>query len=170
MLGMRNLVLLIVMLLAGGAGWYGGSWSGRSAKEALARAEEAGKQSQAAHEQAVSDLKAKLASQSADFERDKRKLNDDHAKQTSDFNALIASSKSRIDELSKARSGTQAEIQRLKASLATAATPQQRQSIEAEIVHQEGVEQKQDTQIVGQQCLAVPVPLEVLASWRGSAP
>ncbi len=167
---MRNLVLLIVMLLAGGGGWFAGSWSGAKARDALKRAEQAGEQAKSEHDKAAGALNARIAGLSADFDRKKQQLDADHTRQTDELKGLIASSKSRIDELGKARTGTQAEIQRLKTALAGAATPQERQKIEVELAKVEVVEKVQGVQIVSLQCLDLPVPAEVLASWRGSAP
>lgn len=165
---MRNLVLLIVLLLGGAAGWTAGGWSGRDARAALARAEETGKAAAAAHAAEAAALKARLASLAADFERDKSKLESDHARQSSEASALIASSQSRIAELGKARSGSQTALQSLRAELAAAKTPQDKQAITERIVIKEVEVQRQDSQIAGETCLAVPVPEHLLASWRGA--
>ncbi len=166
---MRNLVLLIVLLLGGAAGWYAGGWSGKDAKAALARAEETGKAAAAAHTAEADTLKAKLVSLGAEFERDKKKLEGEHSRQRSEASALIASSQSRIAELGKARSGSQATLQSLRAELANAKTPQDKQAITERIVIKEVEVQRQDTQIAGETCLAVPVPERLLATWRGGA-
>jgi hypothetical protein len=68
---MRSLVLLVAMALAAAAGWWGGSWSGRTAKEGLARAEKAGELLKAEHEKESAALKARVDLLNADFDRDK---------------------------------------------------------------------------------------------------
>ena len=164
---MRNLVLLIVLLLGGAAGWTAGGWSGKTAKADLARAEETGKAAAAAHTAEVDALKASLAGLNADFVRDKKKLEDDHSRQSSEANALIASSQSRIAELGKARTGSQTALQSLRTALAAAKTPQEQKEITERIVVKEVEVQRQDGQIAGETCLAAPVPDRLLAAWRG---
>lgn len=167
---MRNLVLLIAMALAAAAGWWGGSWSGRTAKEGLARAEKAGELLKAAHAQEQAALKAKVDTLTADFDRDKQQLAADHARQTGALNEVINSSKGQAIVINKERRGTQAELARLQSALATATTPQEKQTLQTAIAAQQQVETKQTTQIAGLQCLDVPVPANVLANWRGVQP
>ena len=167
---MRNLVLLIAMALAAAAGWWGGSWSGRTAKEGLARAEKAGELLKAAHEKESAALKAKVDTLTADFDRDKQQLAADHARQTGALNELIKGSKNEVAVIGQARKGTQAEMARLQAALAAAATPQEKQTLQTAIAVQQQVETKQTTQIAGLQCLDVPIPTNVLANWRGVQP
>ena len=167
---MRSLVLLVAMVLAAGAGWWGGSWSGRSAKEGLARAEKAGELLKAEHEKSSAALKAKVDLLTADFDRDKQALAADHARQTGALNAVIAGSKNQVAAIDQARKGTQAELARLQAALATANTLQEKQTLQTAIAAQQQVETKQTTQIAGLQCIDVPVPTAVLAQWRGVQP
>ena len=167
---MRSLVLLVAMALAAGAGWWGGSWSGRSAKEGLARAEKAGELLKAEHEKESAALKARVDSLNADFDRDKQALAADHVRQTGALNAVIAGSKNQAAAVDQARKGTQAELTRLKAALVTAATPQERQQLQTAIAAQQQVETRQTTQIAGLQCIDVAVPTDVLANWRGVQP
>ena len=57
---MQNLIYLIIMALAGGAGWYAGSWSGRDAKSAVAAAQVAGKEIEGSREKIQTDLDSKI--------------------------------------------------------------------------------------------------------------
>ena len=75
---MRNLVLLIVMALAGAGGWYVGSWSGRDAIAALAKAKDLGEQAQTEHDKTVKSLNQKLAGLTGEFEQGQKKLEDEH--------------------------------------------------------------------------------------------
>jgi hypothetical protein len=167
---MRNMVLLIAMALAAAAGWWGGSWSGRSAKEGLARAEKAGEEAKAVHEKQAAELKAKVDTLTADFNRDKEQLAADHVRQTLALNSVIAGSKGQVTEISQARTRTQAELARLQSALAGATTPLEKRTLELAIAEQQQSETKQTTQIAGLQCIDVPVPTTVLASWRGVQP
>jgi len=167
---MRNLVLLIAMALAAAAGWWGGSWSGRTAKEGLARAEKAGELLKAAHEKESAALKAKVDTLTADFDRDKQQLATDHARQTVALNATIDGAKGAAAAVALTRKGTQDELARLRAELAAAKTPQEQQRLQVAIKTQEQVETTQTTQIAGLQCIDVPVPTNVLANWRGVQP
>lgn len=167
---MRNLVLLVAMALAAAAGWWGGSWSGRTAKEGLARAEKAGELLKAEHDKESAALKARVDSLTADFDRDKQALAADHARQTGALNAVIAGSKNQVAVIDQQRKGTQAELARLQAALATATTPQEKQTLQTAIAAQQQVQTQQTTQIAGLQCIDTPVPLSLLASWRGVQP
>jgi len=53
---MQNLIYLIIMALAGGAGWYGGSWKGRDAIQALDKAKAVGEQAIAERDKLDRDL------------------------------------------------------------------------------------------------------------------
>jgi hypothetical protein len=106
----------------------------------------------------------------SDFNRDKEALAADHARQTGALNAVIAGSKNQVAIIDQQRKGTQAELARLQAALAVATTPQEKQTLQTAIVAQQQVQTQQTTQISGLQCIDTPVPLNLLASWRGVQP
>ena len=85
------------------------------------------------------------------------------------LNLVVVHSQSRIAELSKARSGSQTDLQRLRSELAAAKTPQEQKAITERIVVKQVEVQRQDGQIAGETCLAAPVPDRLLATWRGVA-
>lgn len=167
---MQNLIYLLVMALAGGAGWYAGSWKGRDAVEAVARYQKLGEEAQAALQQAQTRLQTDLAAKDAKFDAEMKKLADTHAQQLQGYDAKIAGNQAEIARLSRLSSAGQARIAQLTQQRDAAATPEQRRAIDtqlqAEVVAQKAVQ----VEIDGRQCLAVPVPLAVLADWRGAQP
>ena len=124
----------------------------------------------AEHEKESAALKARVDSLTADFDRDKQALAADHARQTGVLNEVIKGSKNEVALIDQARKGTQAALARLQAALATATTPQERQQLQTAITAQQQAEIQQTTQIAGLQCIDTPVPLNLLASWRGVQP
>ena len=170
---MRNLVLLIVALLAGAAGWYVGSWSGRDAIQALAKAKALGEQAQTAHDQAVKGLNDRLAGLGAEYAQGKKSLEDAHAQAEREFAAVLAGRDQRIADLGRVRSSTQTQLAGLKQALANAgtgtgagATPQDRARLQADIARLENQVADQQTLIAGLECSKVAVPSELLAPLR----
>ena len=172
---MRNLVLLIVALLAGAAGWYVGSWSGRDAIQALAKAKALGEQAQVEHDKAVKGLNDRLAGLGAEYAQGKKSLEDAHAQAQREFATVLAGRDQRIAELGRARSSTQSQLAGLKQALANAgtgtgagssATPQDRARLQADITRLEKQVADQQTLIAGLECSKVAVPAELLAPLR----
>ena len=179
---MRNLVLLIVALLAGAAGWYVGSWSGRDAIQALAKAKVLGEQAQVAHDKAVKGLNDQLAGLGAEYAQGKKSLEDAHAQAKREFSTVLAGRDQRIADLGRVRTSTQTQLAGLKQALANAgtatgtgtgsgATPQDRERLQADIARLEKQVADQQTLIAGLECSKVAVPAELLAPLRlGSLP
>lgn len=172
---MRNLVLLIVALLAGAAGWYGGSWSGRDAIQALAKAKALGEQAQAEHAKAVKGLNDQLAGLGADYAQGKKSLEDAHAQAKREFSTVLAGRDQRIADLGRVRTTTQTQLAGLKQALANAgtgtgtaggATAQDRERLQADINRLEKQVADQQTLIAGLECSKVAVPGELLAPLR----
>ena len=172
---MRNLVLLIVALLAGAAGWYIGSWSGRDALQALAKAKALGEQAQTAHDKAVKGLNDQLAGLGADYAQGKKSLEDAHAQAKREFSTVLAGRDQRIADLGRVRTTTQTQLAGLKQALANAgtgtgaaggATAQDRERLQADINRLEKQVADQQTLIAGLECSKVAVPGELLAPLR----
>lgn len=184
---MRNLVLLIVALLAGAAGWYVGSWSGRDAIQALAKAKALGEQAQTAHDQVVKGLNDRLAGLGAEYAQGKKTLEDAHAQAKQEFSSVLAGRDQRIADLGRVRTSTQSQLAGLKQALAhastgastgantgtgtgtgagTGATPQDRERLQADITRLEKQLADQQTLIAGLECSKVAVPGELLAPLR----
>ena len=58
---MQNLIYLIIMALAGGAGWYAGGWKGRDLQQAVDKAKAVAEEAVAARDKIERDLKASQA-------------------------------------------------------------------------------------------------------------
>lgn len=167
---MQNLVYLIIMVLAGGAGWYGGSWKGRDAVEALARIAQSTEQAKAALQASDAKLKADLAAQKAQFDVERAKIDADHAQQTRSFQATIASNSQAVAKLQKTSLGKQSEIARLTRERDAAKTPEEKKKFDTQLQAVVAEQKTVQVEIDGRQCLPVPVPLVVLADWRGATP
>lgn len=167
---MQNLIYLIIMALAGGAGWWAGSWKGRDAVEAVARYQKLGEDAQAALKQAQGQLQTDLAAKDAKFDAELKKLNESHTQQLQSYDAKIAGNQAEIARLGKLSTAGQTRIAELTRQRAAATTPEQRKAIDtqlqAAVVEQKAVQ----VEIDGRQCLPVPVPLAVLADWKGAQP
>jgi len=166
---MKYLVLLIIMALSGAAGWYGGSWRGRDAIQALEKEKEMAKQATAARDKVEGELKQSLAKLSADYQQGQAQRDAEHAKARSDLTAALAGRDKTIAELGRARDGRQAEIARLKQQADQAGTtPEERQRLQAEIDRLKRDVADKETQIAGFECSKVPVPAPLLAPLQGS--
>jgi len=167
---MQNLIYLIIMVLAGGAGWYGGSWKGRDAVQAVARYQKLGEEAQAALQQAKGQLQKDLADKDAKFDAEIKKLNESHTQQIQSFDAKIAGNTKEIARLTQVSAAGQSRIAGLVKQRDAAATPEEKKKldtqIQAEVVAQKAVE----VEIDGRKCLPVPVPLAVLAEWQAVKP
>lgn len=172
---MGKLVLLIAMALAGAAGYYIGSWSGRDALQALSKAKDLGAQAQAEHDKALKALQDKVANMTTDYEQGKQKLAADHQQAKSEFTATLARRDERITALGKTNSGTasQLAVARTAATNASAnasSTPAEKARLQAEIDRLEKELAAQKTLIAGLECSKVQVPEELLTPLRvGSA-
>ncbi len=172
---MGKLVLLIAMVLAGAAGYYIGSWSGRDALQALSKAKDLGAQAQAEHDKAMKSLQDKVAGMTSDYEQGKQKLAADHQQAKSEFTATLAKRDERIAALGKSNTGTVTQLAAARAAAASASantgtTPAEKARLQAEIDRLEKEVAAQKTLIAGLECSKVPVPEELLAPLRvGSA-
>ncbi len=167
---MQNLIYLIIMVLAGGAGWTVGSWSGKADREALAKVEKLTIGAKAAFDKTEAGLRADLASQRDLAEAQRQKLAADHAEQTAGFQALIAGNASEITRLKRTSADKEGQIKGLMVERDAAKTPEARKVIEEKIRVVEVARAAEVTEISGRECLPVPVPLPMLAKWRGGQP
>lgn len=167
---MQNLIYLVIMALAGAGGWYAGSWKGRDAVDALARIEQSTGQAKAALVQSEAKLVADLAAQKAKFDADRSQLDEAHAKQTQSLQATIASNSQDVAKLQKTSQGRLADIARLTRERDAAKTPDDKKKLDTQLAAVVAEQKTVQVEIDGRQCLPVPVPLVVLADWRGAAP
>ncbi len=167
---MQNLIYLIIMVLAGGAGWMAGSWSGKADRETLAKIEKSTVDAKAAFDKTEAGLRADLASQRSQAEAERQKLAADHAEQTAGFKALIAGNTAEITRLKRTSADKESQIKGLIVERDAAKTPEARKVIEDKIKVVEADRTAVVTEINGRECLPVPVPLPVLVKWRGGQP
>lgn len=166
---MQNLVYLIIMVLAGGAGWYGGSWKGRDAIAALDQAKAVGEQAIAERDKLQTELKQSLAKLTSEFEQGQQLRDAEQAKVTVALNTALAGRDKTIDGLRRMTAGKQSEIQRITAQIADKATaPSDLPRLQAEIERLNKEVKDKETQIAGFECSKVPVPAELLQPLRGS--
>jgi len=167
---MRNLVLLVVALLSAAAGWFGGSWSGRDAQQALAKLKLAGEQLEADRAKTQRDVDRQIATLKAGYEKDLQALVDQHAARSTQMDAAIAGKDKRLAELNQAQTDKQARIRQLDAALAAAKTPQEIKQIETERAQVQQDVKVMATESQGLQCQSAVVPAALLAAWRGGQP
>lgn len=165
---MQNLIYLILMVLAGGAGWYAGSWKGRDAVEAVARYQKIGEEAQAALAQAKTQLATDLAAKDAKLDAELKKLADTHARQLQGYDAKLAGNQAEIARLSKAGTAGQARIAELTKQRDAAATPQERKALDSQLQVAVAEQKAVQTEIDGRLCMPVPVPLAFLADWKAA--
>ncbi len=165
---MQNLIYLIIMALAGGAGWWAGSWKGRDAVEAVARYQKLGEEAQAELAKAKTQLATDLAAKDAKFDAELKKLAETHAQQLQSYDAKLAGNQAEISRLSGLSKAGQTRIAELTKQRDAATTPEQRKAIDTQI-QAAVVEQKAvQVEIDGRVCMAVPVPPTFLAEWKGA--
>ncbi len=167
---MQNLILFIAMAVAAGCGYFVGNWSGRDAKEALAKIEISAKQSEAEYNKTKQELTEKLATLDSEHQKEKQKIEDDFKQQKTSFDAAVASRDTRIADLVKTRAGIQADIAKAQAQLAAAKTDKERQAAQAAIdvaVKNEGAV---GVTLESAQCESAKVSPGLLTALRGNAP
>jgi len=167
---MQNLIYLVIMALAGAAGWYAGSWKGRDAVEAVARYQKLGEDAEAALKQAKGQLQTELAAKDAKFDAELKKLGETHAQQIQSYDTKIAGNQAEIARLSKASVAGQARIADLTRRRDAAATPEAKKKLDTQLQAEVVVQKAVEVEITGRQCLSVQVPLAVLADWQGVKP
>ena len=163
---MQNLIYLIIMALAGGAGWYVGSWKGRDAVEAVARYQKLGEDAQAALAQAKTQLATDLAAKDAKFDAELKKLAETHAQQLQGYDAKVAGNQAEIARLAKLSSAGQARIAELTRLRDAATTPQQRAALDTQLKDAVAQNTVVTVELDGRNCMAVPVPKDFLSDWK----
>ena len=164
---MKYVVVLMVILLAGGAGWLLGSRSGADAREALARAQELGKQVQHAHEQETTSLKQQLAKIKADFDQGQQAREAQHAQSKQALDAALAGRDKTIADLNRSVARQQARLTFLQQQLNNPSLPMaERATLKGEVDRLNDELQQERQRVQGVQCSKVPVPDELLQPLR----
>jgi len=167
---MGKVVLIIAMLAAGIAGYFIGGWSGRSAKEALAKAETAAKESEAQYQKTRQHLEQKLATIGTQHEAEKQKIIDEANKQQADFKTAVDTREARISAMQKERLGIRSQITAAEQRVRDAKTDSERQAAEADRQRLINQELAVRTTVQGEQCAIVKVAPSLLVVLRGVAP
>lgn len=166
---MQNLIYLIILVLAGGAGWYAGSWKGRDAIEALDKAKAVGEQAIAERDKLDRDLKQNLARLTSEFETVRQQRDAEHAKVTSELTGALAQRDKTIADLNRVRDSSRAAIRRNEGLIKDASTSaEERQRLQAENARLKQEVADKETQIAGFECSKVPVPAPLLSPLQGS--
>ena len=166
---MQNLIYLIIMVLAGGAGWYGGSWKGRDAIQALDKAKAVGEQAIAERDKLDRDLKQSLARLTNEFAQGQQQRDAEHVKVKDELTGALAQRDKTIAALGRARDGGQATIRRNEARIQdTGTSAEERQRLLAENARLKQEVADKETQIAGFECSKLPVPAPLLSPLQGS--
>ncbi|MEK8049289.1 hypothetical protein AACH10_03465 [Ideonella sp. DXS22W] len=164
---MRNLVLLIVMVLAGGAGWWAGSWKGRDAIAALEKAKDLGEQAKKAHADETQALKARLDGIQAEFDAKQKARDAEFATAKGALDTALAGRDQTIAALQRSSDGKQTRIVEIEKRVADPTLPVvERNTLQAEITRLQGEVQAERARMAGLECSRVPVPAELLAPLR----
>ena len=161
---------MIVILLAGGAGWYGGSWWGRDAIQALAKVNELGRQARAEHDKVARDLKQSTADQIAKYEQDQKRRDAAHIREKRKLDAELANRDRTIARLRSERQGQQTQIAKTEMRLADTTQSEERQRLLGEITRLQKSLADRQAQIEGFECTKVPVPATLLTPLQGGFP
>lgn len=166
---MQKLIYLIIMALAGAAGWYAGSWKGRDAIAALDKAKAVGEQAIAERDKLQQDLQQNLAKLTAEFEKGQQQRDAEHQQVTARLKDELDKSEGTIKLLKQARDVKQTEIRRLAAMIDSKATsPDERIKLQAQIAALQKDVADKEAKIAGFECTKVPVPTELLSPLQGS--
>jgi hypothetical protein len=170
MSSVRNIILLVVLIAGGVAGYFIGARNGQDAKEALAKLEEATKLGEAEHKKTTAELQAQVTSLTTKFEADKKQINADYSAKQDKLSALLGSRDKTIKDLKDRRSGDQSEIVRLRAHMNDPMSAAEKQANLERIAQLE--KDRRDTVLAmrGEQCLAVAVPKDNLATLQENKP
>ena len=166
---MQNLIYLIIMALAGGGGWYAGSWKGRDLQQAVDNAKAVAEQAVVARDKIERDLKASQADLVAKFEQAQQARDANHAKVADELKTALANSDKTVAELKRTRDGKQAQIQKNTALIDNKdTTAAERARLQAENDQLRGEVARQQAQIAGFECAKVPVPDKLLSPLQRS--
>ena len=166
---MQNLIYLVIMALAGGAGWYAGSWKGRDLQQAFDKAKAVAEEAVAARDKIERDLKASQADLVAKFEQAQQARDANHTKVTDELKTALANSDKTVAELKRTRDGKQTQIRQNTVLIDNPATgAAERERLLAENKRLSDEVARQQAQIAGFECARVPVPDKLLSPLQRS--
>ena len=167
---MQNLIYLIIMALAGGAGWYAGSWSGRDAKSAVAAAQVAGKEIEGSREKIQTDLDSKIKTLTLAHDAELVQLQSKFDGESAGWKTTLAARDDRIKTLNGSAKTFRQQADDLSGQLAAAKSPEESKALKARIAELETKANKAEVESAGVVCSKQTVPDDMLAALRGVAP
>lgn len=167
---MQNLIYLIIMALAGGAGWYAGSWSGGNAKKTVAAAQVAGREIEGSRQQIQTDLDSKILTLTRTHDAELVQLRSKFDSDSAAWTVTLAARDERIKALNGSAKSFRQQADDLSGQLATAKSPEQSNALKSRIAELEGKAKKAEVESVGVVCSEQTVPDDMLAALRGEAP
>lgn len=166
---MQNLIYLILIVLSAGAGWFGGSWSGRDAKQALEAARKSGQAAETQRAAMQSELDNKLKAIKADHDAEIAKYDARFDAATTDWNRKLADRDNKILALNTSAKSFRQRADELTRQLGSAKTPEEVARLKAEIAALQGKAQAAEVESLGNVCSKTPVPADLLAGLRVEA-
>ena len=167
---MQNLVYLIIIALAGGAGWYAGSWSGKDAKQALEAAQKAGEEIKVSRDKIQGELDNKILALTTTHDTQVQQIRSKFDSESAEWKTLLASRDARIVALNSSAKSFRQQADELTRQLGSAKSPEESYALKARIAALEGQAKLAEVEIKGVECSAQSVPNDMLAKLRGEAP
>jgi hypothetical protein len=166
---MQNLIYLILIVLAGGAGWMAGSWSGRDAKQALEGAKDMGKQVTVVRDNLQTEIDTKLQTLKAEHDAEVQKLRAGFDAETLVWKKQLADRPAEMKVLDQKIKAAQANVDKLQAERKLLTDPKQIAALNATIAQQQRDIEAARVRNEGLKCSQQPVPEDMLARLRGGA-
>ena len=167
---MQNLVYLIIMALAGGAGWYAGSWSGKDAKQALEAAQKAGEEIKVSRDKIQGELDSKILALTTSHDTQVQQIRSKFDSESVEWKTLLASRDTRIVALNSSAKTFRQQADDLTRQLGSAKSLEESNALKARIAALEGQAKRAEVEIKGVECSAQAVPNDMLAKLRGESP
>lgn len=167
---MQNLIYLIIIALAGGAGWYAGSWSGKDAKQALEAAQKAGEEIKVSRDKIQGELDSKIKTLTTTHDTQLQQIRSKFDTESAEWKTLLASRDARIVTLNSSAKSFRQQADDLARQMGSAKSPEESNALKARIAALEGQAKSAEVEIKGVECSAQPVPNDMLAKLRGEAP
>lgn len=157
---MRNLLMLLVLLAGGLAGYLIGDYSGKAAREALQEAIDKGKVVLAEQQKTSLQLETRLREIGNAHQEELERIRTDYDTKSAEWQREKTRLNERISRLTAERSSNASRLQTLEESIKNASGPEkERLQREIELLRIRQIELSQ--QIEGNACLNVRVPQSV---------
>jgi gas vesicle protein len=167
---LKNTLIGAMMLvtLGGIAGYQIGSWSGKKAREEIARLKNQGLEAEQLHDTAVKKLRAELAGNEKEYQRSRKELEEKFSKQKGELDTLISSQSSKIAELERSANKLKDDRDGLQAQLSKSASPDQKKKLLAEIAVLNAKIAQMENEQAARICSSLAVPEDLLRKLKES--